>query len=163
MTVENNLEAFIATSLDCAELNALKYNSQNGTIVLEFVLQGELEPDALRRLETKIEKGLGLLHRNCSKQIPAVKASCAVMAGLTFLRLSTGTDILEPGDLELLVGILQVEFSERLYCDEYGLNHSPAWPGQVKRNIQEQLDQARNRGGRIFASRERGRIRLFNQ
>mgnify|MGYP000963228113 CR=1 FL=1 len=163
MTMENDLEAFIATSLDCAELNALKYNSQNGTIVLEFVLQGELEPFTYQRLEAKIKTSLDLLHGNGEKQSVQVKASSTVMAGLTFLRLSTRADSLGPEDLELLVGILQAEFRDRIYCDEGGLHHSPAWPGQVKRNIQEQLDQARNRGGRIFASRERGRIRLFSQ
>ena len=159
--MDSGLELFIAASVDYDELNSVKYEADNGRIMLETAVDEELSDNKLEEITEAIKSALNVYCQLSNRKPRICQVQSVKNESLCFFRLYRDVDTLSLGEIQTYIDLLQEELSVRLItgCGSWVKESDKS---QIKKKLLYNMSEL-DSSHQYFAHREDGRVRVFNK
>jgi hypothetical protein len=115
MQINAGLEIIISTSAKYRELNAVRYNADENTIMLEFALLGAADLEPVLKY---IANGLDTYQHLFSQASRLTRITLTESLGISLLRVTRDVDTVSEEEIDLLVDLIRTHLADRIIVND---------------------------------------------
>ncbi|MDD3853234.1 MAG: hypothetical protein PHD40_06220 [Syntrophomonadaceae bacterium] len=160
MLNNSGLDIFISVSLKYVNLNAVRYEMEEDSLMLEFACNGSLALDAQNQFIEHINNALYLYHKLGNTKADNHKFVFQEVQDITLIRIMMNLHLTSAQEIDLIIQLTQEYFNDKMVLDNEKLDVGLDFTRQVKNNLLRLIKESRPLS--FVAYRQQGRVLVFH-
>ena len=162
MLNNTGLDIFISVCLKYVNLNAVRYEMEEDSLMLVFACNGILSLDDQNQFIEYIEGSLYLFHKLGNIKSDNHKFVFREVQDITLIRIMMDLHLTSAQEIDLIIQLTQEYFNDKMMLDNEKLDVESDFTRQVKNNLLKKVSQE-SRPLSFVAYRQQGRVVVFHQ
>lgn len=158
----DSLDILINASVKYAELNGIKYQTDEQIIALKFAFKGIKGDNELQELPAKLYKSHEVFHLLCGSYPQVFKTNTLEREGITFFTLYRDEETLTEAEIDLYIKIIKDEYDHYLIKDEIDVATKDTYRRSLKNNLLKRIHKSQNCNS-FWAFRQGGKVFVLNK